>query len=179
MKIVANKSNGGFLVDLTREEMANILGFHNTQEIDKSNGNPLTDGAEIDISKVYQAYRDLDVKSLRDQVAKLQGVITTLLSEVAALPVPEVVPAVPPKRKVTITTQDGVDDRTQTQRLIDELGRLAGGSNQYIPAPYNPPLISQDDNSIPWNDHHRTSGEIYFDGAGGSLYRRVDPNDHQ
>jgi hypothetical protein len=173
MKIVSNKSNGGFIVDLTRQEMANILGFNDIREIDKNNGNPLQDGSDIDISRVHGAYRQLDVKTLRDQVAKLQGIITILISEVSALPVPEIETALPAKRKITVTTQDGTDLTGSTRgSLMQEIFRISQeqGAAMNQPASFDPLPQSP---WIPADDHHRASGNVYFDGAAGNIYRQM------
>jgi hypothetical protein len=163
MKIIAKKTKeNGFIVDVNANEMANILGFNQLQEIDRSQNDLLAEGSEIDIQKVYKAYREVDVQKLRDTIADLQKIVTTLTNKVAGLPNPAAEQALPARRKVTVPEQQA-NQQNDVQRAMEEIFRMGR-------VPADPP---EEENVIPWQDN---GNRPYFDGSlgGRSIYTRDD-----
>lgn len=92
MKIIAAVNEGEYLIQASKDELAQILGFNGAYYLKE--GNKLAVGREIKVSPLYQALqvsrqRKTEIATLADQLRKVAGRVDSI-NQALAEPIVEV-----------------------------------------------------------------------------------------
>ena len=105
MKIIG-KNSSGFIVEMSKQELAHLAGFATPASAKKEGGCSFQEGDVVNVSLSYQRLTDLSRKELDDTFKDMQAAFNKLKDSLDKLPNIQLEKKPTPKRRITTNTFD-------------------------------------------------------------------------
>lgn len=122
--IIIAKTSEGYIVNVTKQEMLNLVGVNSTSELKTAASETFVEGANINVSETYKEVGDMDVAALKKLMAGLMAELTVVAEKIEKIPDHKFVPSLPTRRKITVADDKPAEAPSPDPPGIPSIGSI-------------------------------------------------------